>query len=403
MEIIIKESHLQFLVEIAAFNKTLPPSALAKIEGNPILKRCYRSKANKNPDSVWCRLVSVFEEKLDNPLKERLVNAVKVLLSVYKKKYDTGVVSKIIELSLQDETRTVNDLELIADFLTNEEFSNEAIKKQLIKLQSSSSMPTTEELEILLKNARFKEYTQYENSLDGEQFGPFKTKLEIDYRCDESLDQKFFTLIKDLQIAGKTKNKEEFEVIIDSFVKSFTNCIKESMDSIQDPIKSDKILKEDLYIIDENNEKIKVLDKGYYEVKKFDPYIDSYLSEFFAVFKDSSLKQLKERFLATYNHIIQKIFNWITENGQDFLDKIKQNMKGIIFKDNLIIPTEYIELYWSNRGQHGCKEKRISIRYRLNRKIEKIKGYTYTLNSNIVKENNNLSSLDLSPDKLICP
>lgn len=403
MEIIIKESHLQFLVEITALNKTLPPSVLAKVEGNPILKRCYRSKANKNPNSVWCRLANVFEEKLDDPLKERLVKAVKVLLGVYKKKYDTGIVSKIIELSLQDETRIVNDLELISDFLTNEEFSNEAIKKQLVKLQSSSSMPTTEELETLLKNARFKEYTQYENSLDGEQFEPFKTKLELDYRCDKGLDQKFFNLIKDIKIAGKTTGKEEFESIINSFIDSFTNCIKESMDSIQNPIKADKTLKEDLYIINENNEKIKVLDKGYYEVKKFDPYIDSYLSEFFAVFKESNLRQYKEKYIELYNYIIQKIFNWINENGQSFLEKVKDNMKGIIFKDNLIIPIEYIELYWSNRGQHGCKEKRISIRYRLNRNIEKIKGYTYSLNSDIVKEKNDLSSINLSNDKLICP
>ena len=40
-------------------------------------------------------------------------------------------------------------------------------------------------------------------------------------------------------------------------------------------------------------------------------------------------------------------------------------MTGIIYEYNTIVPTEYIDLYWSNKGQRGCDEKRLSIRFRI--------------------------------------
>ena len=41
---------------------------------------------------------------------------------------------------------------------------------------------------------------------------------------------------------------------------------------------------------------LKVLDKGYYEVKMFDPLVDSYLSEFFSIFKESN-RSLERRII----------------------------------------------------------------------------------------------------------
>ena len=45
-----------------------------------------------------------------------------------------------------------------------------------------------------------------------------------------------------------------------------------------------------------------------------DPFIDSYLSEFFSIFKESNLKIHKKEYLSLYNKLIDRIYVWLTEN-----------------------------------------------------------------------------------------
>mgnify|MGYP000132274003 CR=1 FL=1 len=52
-------------------------------------------------------------------------------------------------------------------------------------------------------------------------------------------------------------------------------------------------------------------------------------------------------------------------------------MSGIIYEGDIIIPSEYIQLYWSNKGQRGCDEKRISIRFRINPEYSEVKAYKF--------------------------
>jgi len=37
----------------------------------------------------------------------------------------------------------------------------------------------------------------------------------------------------------------------------------------------------------------------------------------------------------------------------------------MIYEYDIIVPINYIELYWSNKGARGCDEKRLSIRFRI--------------------------------------
>lgn len=392
MNIVIKESQLSFLLEIAQ-QKLFD---ISEVGTNKIFKRCAASKLKKIYNSPWCQLSMMFKTELDEDLQNRLLNAVNKLLNVYKKNYDTGIVSKIIELSLQDRSRTVTDLELVTDFLYDEKFSKDQVKKELLSLRNLNKIPTKEELESLLTKIRNKAYVEYENSFEGSQFDIKRTFLQLDYRCDPDMDMKFFDLIQKIRVEKKD---------VTEFVRKFTKCIELSMNSNPEPIKSDLFLKTDLYVV-ENNDKKVVLPRGNYEVKKIDPLVDSYLSEFFSIFKESSLKSKKEEYLDLYNQIIQVIFLWIKENGKEYLENVKKGMNGIIFSDNIIIPIKYIDLYWSNKGQRGCKEKRLSIRYKLSPEADtkNIEAYKYTHGSDIVEriENFNLKLQGLSFKEDIC-
>lgn len=60
-------------------------------------------------------------------------------------------------------------------------------------------------------------------------------------------------------------------------------------------------------------------------------------------------------------------------------------MAGIIYENNLIVPIDKIDLYWSNKGQRGCAEKRLSIRFRIKPNLNVIQTYKYLGNSMVEK------------------
>ena len=77
--------------------------------------------------------------------------------------------------------------------------------------------------------------------------------------------------------------------------------------------------------------------------------------------------------------LIQRIFEWLVSNpsAEDYLNKVKSQIGGIIYEYDTIVPIEYIDLYWSNKGQRGCNEKRLSIRFRIKEKTNEIKTFRY--------------------------
>ena len=81
-----------------------------------------------------------------------------------------------------------------------------------------------------------------------------------------------------------------------------------------------------------------------------------------------------------YNELIQRVFNWLTTNNplaEDYLNKVKSQIGGIIYEYDTIVPIEYIDLYWSNKGQRGCDEKRLSIRFRIKPGVKEIKTFRF--------------------------
>ena len=142
--------------------------------------------------------------------------------------------------------------------------------------------------------------------------------------------------------------------------------------------------------------------KSNFEVKKMDPFIDSYLSEFFSIFKESNLKIHKKEYLSLYNKLIDRIYVWLTENKNaiSYLEKVKSQIAGIIYENNLIVPIENIDLYWSNKGQRGCLEKRLSIRFRIKPNIDVLKAYRYRGNGRVVGVVSNVPKKDRN--KIIC-
>jgi hypothetical protein len=84
-------------------------------------------------------------------------------------------------------------------------------------------------------------------------------------------------------------------------------------------------------------------------------------------------------YIKLYNELIQRVYEWLvnSKEAKDYLDKVKSQIGGIIYEYNTIVPIEYIDLYWSNKGHRGCDEKRLSIRFRIMPGVNEIKTFRF--------------------------
>lgn len=402
MEFKITESQLGFLTK----NIHGILNEIAVIKTPMFFKYCKSAVKNGITNSPWCQLKDLYENKLPNDIKFNLASAVDSLVSLFPGKKHNGIVNKIILLCLQNESQTANDLILLSDFLINSKFKKESLRKRLKKIIELNEIPSNEVLEKILTRVKFLQHNDYELSFVGDEFDLSRTSLSIDFRCSPKTDEKLIVLIQKLDSVMEEQPEERKDLIIKAFSKRLIKCIENSMNSITTPIKSDLTLKKDLYVVD-GGEKVKVLDSGFYEVKKIDPLIDSYLSEFFSIFKETEISNLKGRYINLYNKIIDNVFIWVKNNQSSFLDKVSSNLKGIIYSDNQIIPIKYIKFYWSNKGRGGCNERRLSIRYRLRKEFNpsEIEIYKFEKGSDIVTKVNSLPQ-DISKflsEEDICP
>lgn len=330
-----------------------------------------------NPNGPSCQLKDL-RPNLTDDLINKLDYSVGVLYNFFGWK-NNGLLPKIFELSLESPERTVNTLYTIALFIKDDDFNKDVTKKQLRKIRKLGTIP--DNLDDIIRDARTKEYTKYENYfINTPQFKKKRTGLSLSYKCGDKVDSNF------LQIAYKFKDLEgeEFE----NLLKEIKVCIKNSLKQ-KTPIKADVVTQTPLYV-EENGEKVEVFPSGSnFEVKKMDSNIDSYLSEFFSVFKQTQNKQYKETHIDVYNNVVQSIYEWISVVGKSYLDSIKSNTSGMIYDNETIIPMEYIELYWSNTGQRNCNtEKRLSIRFRIKPEYrgKTITGYKYVQNSDVLNK-----------------
>ena len=339
-------------------------SSLFEIEPDYLHRLCKKSKDVESPS---CVLLSQ-RKNYDSELQKTLNHSVSRIYKFFGWK-NVGIIPKILQLSLDSSDRTITFLKTISDFIDDESFNQDITKKELRKIKNLKDIP--DDFEETLKNARLKEYTKYENEFIGKYFNEKRTRLMLNYTCGDDIDKKF------LDIVGSSEglNIEEFGL----FFEKIKSCIQESLKNKQ-VTKADVVTSQPLYTV-EDGEKTMVFPKNSnFEIKKMDTNIDSYLSEFFSVFKNRQNFHLKESHLELYNRIIDRIYEWIKTNGSQFLKYIRSNMSGIIYDNYTIVPIEYIELYWSNLGQRSCAEKRLSIRFRIKPEFRGKKMTTYIFN-----------------------
>ncbi len=133
-----------------------------------------------------------------------------------------------------------------------------------------------------------------------------------------------------------------------------------------------------------------------------DPFVDSYLSEFLSIFKETEKIKFKGEYIGIYNDLIQRLYEWLisSEEANAYIDKVKSQITGIIYENDVIVPIKYIDLYWSNKGQRGCDEKRLSIRFKIKDDVgDEIQTYRF------------IDSTELAPvikkiiktEKIVCP
>jgi len=382
MKILISESQLVRLQE--------NQKELFDMFDTDYLNLLYRNskKGSNNPAYKLLALRSSLENE---SLIRDLNKSIETLYKFFNKK-NSGLLPKILELSLVDRNKTINDLKIISDFINDVDFNDDVTKKQLIKLRNLTVV--TDDLEDILKNVREKEYSKYEKEFEGDYFDLKRTALSLQYKCGEDLDESFLSKIQKF----KSVSAEDFQRLL----VDIKNCVKSSLGE-KVVIKSDIVSKTPLYVMD-NGVKTEVFSPGSnFEVKKMDVNIDSYLSEFFSIFKQTKNKEFKGPYLEIYNSVIRGLYDWVKGEGQEYLNSIKNNMEGIVYENYTIVPINYIDFYWSNVGQRGCGELRLSIRFRIKPEYQNktIEAYVFTKTSDIL-EKKELRVSKQEVEKIVC-
>jgi len=382
MKIVISESQLIRLQE--------SQEELFDMFDTDYLNLLYRN-SKKGPNNPAYKLLGMRASLKNKSLEHDLNQSIETLYKFFNRK-NSGLLPKILELSLMDRNKTINDLKIISGFITDSDFNDDVTKKQLLKLKNLTSVP--DDLEDILRNVREKEYSKYEKSYEGDYFEVKRTALSLQYKCGEDLDKSFLKKIQKF----KSVSAEEFEKLL----VNIKNCVKSSL-SEKVVIKSDISSKTPLYVMD-NGVKTEVFKKGSnFEVKMMDVNIDSYLSEFFSIFKQTENKEYKGAYLEIYNSVIRGLYEWVKGEGQEYLNSIKNNMEGIAYENYIIVPINYIDFYWSNVGQRGCNELRLSIRFRIKAEYQnkKIEAYVFTKTSDILEKKELLVSKQ-EVEKIVC-
>ena len=347
---------------------------------------CEQSKKRKVDNSPFCRLEDLRSNIKSGHLLSRLDEAIEILDAFFIRK-NNGSFPSLINKALEDEGRTVYFINSVAEFIQDPEFNNDQTKRKLIKVRKSSDLPV--DYDSLLTQVRYKEHQKFEKDLEGTEFKKHTTSLSLSYKCGETENTSTF-----LDLLKKVTNKE---ITLSGLLFQMKGCIARSMNNGNGFIKSDVKSISDLY----HESKLIFPKDSIFEAKKMDPLIDSYLSEFFAIFKNKAAIEVKGQYIDLYREVIENVFNWISVKGVDYLNKVRDNMAAVIFQGNIVVPIEYVELYWSNKGQRGCDEPRLSIRFRINPQYKSITAYKYT-NGNPELEKVEMKVERQDTEKIIC-
>jgi len=337
---------------------------------NLIEKLCLQANKRKLKSDVFCKLLEGYNKSNDF-VKEKILTSLQKIFNFFildGKGINRGVFPKLVRISL-DSNDFTHYLYIISEYLTDPKYTDDEIRTKLMRYKGREFAPL--HLDDMATHIASKEYSQYEEKLTKNEFGLSRTFLSLDYRCEESIDKKIIELLKIIKKLPEDQKYQQFE----SFIEKFIGCLKQQLDNPKYTIKADAInnLEEPIKYEGEI-----MLKKGdYLEIKKMDFEVDSYLSEFFSIFKESKIKYLRKTHLIIYNYFVDRIFQWINENGQSYLNTVKNNLAGIIFDNSTFVPIDQIDFYWSNKGQRGCNEKRLSIRFRIKPELQSVVSYIY--------------------------
>lgn len=348
INILITKSQYDFLNE------------MSKRYTSTVQKLCYNQKQNK----PFCKLYEM-RKKLSEDDKVELDIAMEDLDKYFRFK-NVGMFPVIVDLALKDEGRTISYLKLISDFVWDDAYDDTETKR-IINRQKNRKDIDVEDVADLAKQARTAEHQRYEQSFVGDHFEKKSTFLRLNHYCDDDAKETLFNILTQVKSEERT-----LDIVFDQMKR----CIEKSLTQGTYYLKADIVSKRDLTYDGEV-----IFPSGtHFEVKKMDPFIDSYLSEFFSIFKETEKIQFKGEYVEMYNELIQRVFNWLTTNNplaEDYLNKVKSQIGGIIYEYDTIVPIEYIDLYWSNKGQRGCDEKRLSIRFRIKPGVKEIKTFRF--------------------------
>ena len=337
-------------------------------------------------NSVYCKLVRLLSGMQQRKALE-IHKAIDDIYRFYRERITTDnrtLFRKTAEVILKNENPSIA-FKLIATYLQDPDINiNEKVARLRSFIQKNGEIREAE-LEDFLRAARAIEYSKYEESFAGNHFDLIRGYIELKHGHDESSFHKIISGI----LTKKYDINESIKIITDTILNtSRTDLIG----------KADLSLKSALI---DTNENI-ILDKGSkVEVKKMDYRLDSYFSEFFAIYKNP--KNFPEYindpvFILVYNRVIDGVYLQLKERGEGLLETIGNSIDAIVYEKNRIILMDDIELYWSNKGQRGCDDHRLTIRYRLNK--PNVVSYIYT-NNNPVLEIAPVT-IEVTP-KLECP
>jgi hypothetical protein len=261
-----------------------------------------------------------------------------------------------------------NTLNIIIDFIENPE-TDSNISKALDSFRSFGDEVSEDELEEFLRNIKFTSYTKYEKSFHGDHFSKHTTSLVLNYKDEKDKTTLYHRI---LSILDNTDTIEGVvEKMYDTIVKNLTQINQNKL------IKADLKVKNPLYQNEKGRQKDVILNAGdFIEVKKIDYSLDSYLSEFIAIYKNQKNYEYditEPKFLEIYNSVIDSLFLKLSSDNK-LIERIK--FSGVLYDGNILVTRDNIELYWSNQGRSPCtKDHRLSIRYRIKNPV--ITGYFY--------------------------
>ena len=275
----------------------------------------------------------------------------------------------------------LKDISDIIFFIKKDVYDNEELKKYLLEIINNyknydnildvftqfKKLEWVDYEKEFYKNNQsiFKKYSTRQ-TIGDKTIGDFKRLLDtINSEVDTIIKNDVKQGINTPEDPFYVRNSDVIKIVLEKYKNSVNNMVEEIYSEV---IKNETFEKADLILTKDlsfNNNVI--IKSGNVEVKKLPPQKDSYLSEFYSYGKDEFYAELlksKRIINSIYNFVIQKVFEKL-ENTQIIIDNLKNNLKGIIFEDFYITPSENIQFYWSNKGMSSCNQLRLSIRFRI--------------------------------------